>query len=574
MGAFYLSRRSPDSESLKAGAAETLKTQGFREIKDLSNERFEILYCRKINGGEDNIYKADADNFCLTTGTLIYRKRIGPVAAKLLLHDFANEQLDCRELFGNFAIVLCTQGLIRLFTDPQGVYPVWHDPEQKIFSSSFPVMFTQLPKLTVNSEAVYQQVFQEATFGGDTLFKEIHRLKVKTAVSLGDQCERIPALQVPTHSDCGDNMDDFLDCTHENLRREFAAVAECFGENIDSALSGGYDSRLLLALLREQGVTPHLHVYGKPDAADVCVAKNICSNEKIALSHEDKSAYPRITPSEFKDIVRQNFHAFQGSCADGLLDNGSDLQTRLSRTRNGRLQLNGGGGEVMRNFFYLSDRRYTVRELLWTFYSRFAPSTCTHRFNESRYYDNFEHQIRELTGIAKGKLDREMVEYLYAGFRCTYWMGQNNAINNQFGWFLTPFVDANISQDAHRIPIKLKNHGFFQAALINKISPALASYPSDYGHTFAEPVPLKRKLKDLATLLRPPWLRKFLYRIHKRSRTDWPYYLENDYLETILPNGFEYMSQFFRLDQVDDAEQFKRICSIEYLLQQVDAKLD
>jgi len=571
MGAFYLSRRSPNSESRKTAALQTLENQGFSEIRDLSNRRFHILYCRKLNGLEDSTYVKDPENFCLTTGTLLYRSQIGAAAAKAILEDFAGENLVAAELFGNFAILVCIDGTVRLYTDPQGVYSIWHEQNQHIFSTSFPVLFEQLSTLTVNAEAVYQQVFQEATFGGDTLFTQIKRLKVGQALALTENCSPIPPLPTPATPSPSQDMAGHLELTHSNLRRQFEAIARCFGSNIDSALSGGYDSRLILALLQEQDVTPRLHVYGTPEAADVRVAKTICEGERITLSHEDKSAQPKISPAEFAQVVRQNFYAFQGSCADGILDNGSDLLTRQSRTLNGRLQLNGGGGEVMRNFFYLPDRDYTVRELLWSFFSRFDPATTTARFSEVRYYENFERQVRELTGITKPKLDRETVEYLYAGFRCTYWMGQNNAINNQFGWFLTPFVDATISTEAHAIPIEMKNHGLFQAALIRKISPRLARYPSDYGHTFSEPPPLQRRLKNIASLIRPPILRKYLYRLHRHSRENWPYFLGEEYLREILPDGFSYMSDFFRLDQIGDAEQFKRICSIEYLLQHTNA---
>lgn len=578
MGAFYLSRRQAAREQSGNLARQTLTRQGFTVIQDLSDPHLDVLYCAKIGTDSSTLFRLDEGNYCFSTGTLIYRARIGEAACEALFRDFRANQVDFDSLYGNFALVIRNQGRLYLHNDPQGVYNIWHNPELDTFTSSFPLMCELAPGLKVNGAAVYQQVFQEATFGGETVFEQIRRLRVGRGYQLNLQTQAVDAMLIDPlvkrpPSSGTTSMAAHLESIHAALSQQFHAIAQCFGDNIDSALSGGYDSRLLLALCREQGVTPHLHVYGKPQAADVQVAKRICQGEHLELSHEDKSAYPAITPADFPGIVRNNFYAFQGNCADGILDNGSDLATRRARTRGGRLLLNGGGGEVMRNFFYLPERRYRIRELLWAFYSRFDPSVTTSRFSEQAYYRHFESQTRELLGQPGDRVERRDVEYLYAGFRCTYWMGQNNAINNQFGWFLTPFVDASIAALAHDVPIAMKNHGVFQAALINRISPGLAAYPSDYGHDFSSPPPLQRRLKDLATIWRPPLLRKYLYRLRKRSRADWPYYLEAPFIREILPQGFRYMPEFFDLDKIDDAQQFKRICTLEYLFQHVGADL-
>ena len=152
-------------------------------------------------------------------------------------------------------------------------------------------------------------------------------------------------------------------------------------------------------------------------------------------------------------------------------------------------------------------------------------------------------------------------------------MGLNNSINNQFGYFLTPFVEQLISETALTVPIKYKNYGAYQANLINKISPELAGYMSDYGHNFADPVPFKRKLKDWATLIRPTWLRKYTYRIKKQNKQSWPYYLREGYITKVLPNGWQYMPEFFVIDQINDQGQFKRLVTLEYLLQHLNVKL-
>ncbi len=572
MGAFFLSNIKSDSERQKLAVTELFEKQGFFHIVDLSNKKHIFLYCRKINVNEDSYYVADEQNYCVITGTLIYKKSIGRAAAKTVFNDFHQDQISIDELYGNFSIVICIDGDIRVFTDTQGVYNVWHDVTLSTISSSFIAVASSIENLSVNKDAVYEYVFQEATFGGDSVLNEVQRLKVKQGIKLGTKNSLTTGLLLPNNHQYNDFASS-LECSKQALSKQFDAIESCFSNNVDSALSGGYDSRLLLALCLQHGITPHLHVYGSKNDADVIVAKDVCGGEGLELSHEDKSGFAKVTPEQFESIIEQNFYVFQGICPDGILDNGSDLLTRQQRTKSGRLLLNGGGGEVFRNFFYLPDKQYTALNILWSFYSRFDPDVCTKEFDEARYYQIFENKIHALLGIDGGQLSRQQVEYLYAGLRCTYWMGLNNSINNQFGYFLTPFVEQLISETALTVPIKYKNYGAYQANLINKISPELAGYMSDYGHNFADPVPFKRKLKDWATLIRPTWLRKYTYRIKKQNKQSWPYYLREGYITKVLPNGWQYMPEFFVIDQINDQGQFKRLVTLEYLLQHLNVKL-
>jgi asparagine synthase (glutamine-hydrolysing) len=113
-----------------------------------------------------------------------------------------------------------------------------------------------------------------------------------------------------------------------------------------------------------------------------------------------------------------------------------------------------------------------------------------------------------------------------------------------------------------------KNHGAYEAELIRRIDRRLAGYPSIYGHDFSGPPPPSRRLADYATYLRPPWLRRFAYRLRhvRRPPGDWPGYLACPYREAVLPGGVLILGRLFRLNRVRDDEQFARILSLEYAL--------
>ena len=183
------------------------------------------------------------------------------------------------------------------------------------------------------------------------------------------------------------------------------------------------------------------------------------------------------------------------------------------------LALNGGGGEIFRNFFYLPDRALSLSEFIWTFYSQFDPASAAGTFREDEYMDGLARRRAACARRRKPSASsRRDVELLYPAFRCRYWTGRNTSVNNRFGWALTPFVERRTVASAVDVPIAFKNHGRFEAALINAFSPSLARYPSAYGHDFAGDVPLKRRIKDQLTLLRPPLLRRYAFRIKARMQ--------------------------------------------------------
>jgi len=132
-----------------------------------------------------------------------------------------------------------------------------------------------------------------------------------------------------------------------------------------------------------------------------------------------------------------------------------------------------------------------------------------------------------------------------------------------------------VTEHASAIPIAWKNHGAYEAELIRRADSRLAAYPSGYGHDFSGVPPLARRLADYATYLRPPWLRRYAYRVKYRVRRagEWPEYLQQEYRDAALPDGVRVMSELFQLDRMADAAQIARILSLEYLVKQFEGSI-
>ncbi len=543
------------------------KRQGFATPRRLETAEWVICVYPKLSATDDKVVIRKDGAFAFAVGTFFYRGRKGGAAIWRLLDDHSDGTLDWDEARGTFCAVIGLRGRLTVVLDRLGVFKVFRTHDWAAISSSFNALFATVKHPTCDHQSVYEYVFQGATYDERTVLEQIKLLDYRDAVLLDGRVSR-ERLSLSLDA-CFEetSFDAHLERNREALRDWFRIIVDGFPDKIDTALSGGYDSRLILALLRERSVSPRLHVYGASDDPDVIVATRIAASEKFALIHQDKSRYAKPTPAQFPEIVQRNCAVFDGYPSDGIFDNGADLQTRYDRAKDGAVMLNGGGGEIFRNFFYLRSASFTVRQLLWAFFSQFDPAICTPIFSEESYYEGMAEAVRHALDLRDDLLTRPQIEYLYPCLRCNYWMGRNNSINNRLGYALTPFIDQKIVQNALRIPLAYKSHGRFESALIRTLDPALARYPSSYGHDLASLPSWRRRLKGSLTLLRPCLVRRYSYRAQMRIRkAPRPFYFERRYLEAVIDPSFPLMSEFFTIARVHDDVQLNRICTLEYLL--------
>jgi asparagine synthase (glutamine-hydrolysing) len=360
------------------------------------------------------------------------------------------------------------------------------------------------------------------------------------------------------------NLDDAAEHCVALLRSRFRSVKNHWRE-IDTALTGGFDSRFMFALTRDAGLNARVHVYGRTFDPDVRCAQGIAVGEAFRLEHEDKSLTPLPEPGAFAEIVEANCLAFDGYPPDGIFDNATDLAARQRRVTGGALMLNGGGGEIFRNFFYLPDRPFSALEIAWTFYCQFDPRTCTERFDEEEYLEGVAAQIAERVDARGERLSRQEVEAVYPLFRCSYWMGRNNSINNRLGYAWTPFIDPAVISAALAVPLSYKNLGRLEGRMIAIVDPALARYDSVYGRSFDQEPGLRERVEGWAGRARPPLLRRYAYRLHRRTASPWTGVLARALLEQVIDLRFPVMRTYFAIDRIADPVHVRRICTLEHL---------
>ena len=576
MGAFYLIRRSVagQPDRLRAALDDSFRRQGFTAALQVRGHDWDIGAFDRLVAQDSPLWHGEDGTVAVVTGTLFYRGATGRAALPRLDADRRAWRINWAALHGSFAVLIAESDRVTLLTDRIGTLHVYRSDDAAVFSTSFLAMAEALPKLAVDDDAFYDTVFHEAPHGGRTVFRQIRLVEAGRSVEITDRLtwRDAPALS-PGPID-GASLDIAADRCLAALETPFADYAAGFADRIDTALSGGYDSRLILALLRHAGVAPLVHVYGKPQDDDVTTARRIAVGEGFPLAHTDKSGLDPVPVEAFADIVERNLLAFDGAPNDGLFNNGGDLATRRQRCASGELMLNGGGGEIFRNFFYLPDRTMAAGDVVGAFYSQYNPAICTDRFDDRGYRARLAALIADGVGAQHARLTRQQVELAYPLFRCRYWMGRNNSVNNRLGFAVTPFCTAAPIAVAATVPLALKNAGRLQARMIALADPKLAAYPSAYGFSFAGPPPARYRFKAALDRWRPMALRANAYRLRNRRPAAPPLYLSEPYRRAVLGPRFELVTRYIDPAKATDGRQLNRIASLEYLLRRLGGRLE
>lgn len=177
------------------------------------------------------------------------------------------------------------------------------------------------------------------TLNEDTLCVGVQRLTPGTylkAEAGGIRSTRLPIQ--PFVWDMDDGMNEALSALKVGFREAVGSA-----EEVHLSLSAGYDSRLLLALCLDSGITPKVSVMGYEESTDVVVARKLCERAGLDLTvvEIDGQDYLKMgaTIADATSGVKTaaNWHTF-------LYHKGKDFSHGV--------HLVGSNGEFARSFFF------------------------------------------------------------------------------------------------------------------------------------------------------------------------------------------------------------------------------
>ena len=184
MGGFLLMRdgREGQQEALRA-AQDQFTRHGFSALVERHVPGWTILHAPYIKGGPELVAES-GDNFAIAAGTLAYDGQMGPAALKGWLTELRLPHFDRSKLAGHFGAVLHQRGRTFILGDYFACFPLYHDSELNLFSTSLLAAATALPRVTFDRQGLYEFAFQVIVLGDDTVLSEIKRLGPTQIVEL------------------------------------------------------------------------------------------------------------------------------------------------------------------------------------------------------------------------------------------------------------------------------------------------------------------------------------------------------------------------------------------------------
>jgi asparagine synthase (glutamine-hydrolysing) len=563
----YLIKPVGERERATNGLIALLARHGFDSCRrwPLGRDRELILIDAPETSTIHHVRVADGA-WAVAVGPFLHAGASGAPALEAYLARFDPAAPRWADTQGHFTLIVHRAGTTYLLCDGLGAHKVYHDPGFAVLSNSFLAALTLAERPRIDAFGAYVYAWTGACSAGGSFVEQVRAAPANTLVQLGARV-RVHAHAAPTLVESGAppvrDLRDLAAMNLEVLQAQTDAIARLAEGRVRLSFSGGFDSRLLLALLRRSGVTPELFVYGGETDVDVRVAQTVAQATRLTCRRIDKTARPAPEPERMTEVLERALVMFDGWRPDGLYDTGADADDRAARHAGGYVPVNGGLGEIYRNFFNLSRAHTRIDDVVSTVYYSFDPAWARPRFRVRDYHARMARDLSAQLGES-GTIPTARAHMLYPLFRGRFWTARDAEINQRFGAMMFPFLEHAAIARSARTPAWGRLHGRMQAEMIRQADPELAGLPSAYGFTFADGPDLYNRLSNLKSLYRPMWFRRVSTRLKTRGiRPDVG--VSRDAIAATIDLACPAMSELFHVDRITDSDTYNRVLTMEYL---------
>ncbi len=540
---------SSDQKGFSAdGALNRMREQTLSEPRHFVIGRWDLYLFGKKNGAYSN-FRESEDNSIFVCGSLFFPGMTYDETLDSLISNLENDRENQPRPRGIFFLLKSKTGVLSFETDDGGLYNIFHTSDGNVISNSFLAICSGLSSLTLNRSVLLENVITGSVIGAETTFNEILRFDNQNPFCFSniEFTPRPGRYEYPGFS----SKEDSLAAQIDVLDDYFKGIAPFIEQTgLDCGITGGYDSRLLYALVKRHfnPETTQFHSFLRkiPDS-DYLIGRQVC---EAGGSH--------FIPAQVKESFDHSEEEFSALLYQSMLFNDGQIRTHafwheeintadFRRTVTGEKDsaFSGIGGEQYRN----SERMVLRYRRLdkWVNYAligRYAGECFTEKKIREELVASLSSKISERLDLDRKKaidllvLKRYMNEiYIPAnrGVRC------NN--ENKISFFFMPFADAEIAHTAYGAVPFLGANLDYEGDMIAMLDETIASLPSGYGYSFDRGEPFSRSLMYVFLENALPWkLNDRAYRLFSSRQTD--YWRELQSKRETLDKLFNIFSDF------------------------------
>lgn len=467
------------------------KSLGYNNGKYLEMGNWDALVFPKNGYNIDNWKIFDDGSICCK-GTFAYKGKLYNLALTHLAEDIRNNKIDLTEFWGSFLIFSNVGGKNILLRDGAFLTRLYCLSNKPVYSTSFAGLIRSSKcKLFFNKNAAVELLSTGLISGFETLIKEIDFIGSKSQIRFLDYYLSEPK-SIPEPNTFKNAVTQQVEIAAETISK---ISKDWFNYDPKSILNlgitAGLDSRLLLAFVHSITNKYNFYTFWRPSDSedpDFRIAKQIVEYLKRPLFFQQIKHPFDMSEQELSSLFYENFMSCDGVIRPGTFwDEGfTSISYRQSLVPIPYLRMTAFEGEQYRNMerLPLKSSRSLRSWVRWDIIYRFAG----HNFISRKARENLEDRIINNMKMILGECTYNLISYreYYRQIVVPSYRSLQGNIENKFGFHVSPFADTSLSISARKAYPFLGNSLEFELAMLNKLSPTLASLPNDYGFDFSK----------------------------------------------------------------------------------------
>ena len=500
MGAFFICNKNkvPNANPALGLFAE----MGFASPTSFAIGEWVIYVYPKMAASSTNTI---SENGCtlISVGTPVYRGLDYADSLAALLRDFLSHGIDHGKLIGQYTILFCHGNTIEILCDPLGCKHVFTDAKHSMLSSHMlPVCQCLDGALHINRKAFYEKFLTGIIMPPNTMFEEIIQIDKQAAACMTHEDQGIKFIQAASFNASRSGAKSLKECLAEQadtLRAYFELLNNAGKGGIDIGLSGGYDSRLVLACLnrfRSGRIHLHSHATENVHRKDLTIANQMA--EYVGVPCHTVATKKLCHCDHVDEVLRKSVLYFDGRSSFSIGGCGEvyTASYRKESTECTPFTLTGVGGELYRNVFDIGFRKIRFDRFMEdkVFSQNFRKAISDDLYRELK--DDIVTRAASRLGVDQRSSESKAIAHRYY---CEIMMpdGQGVALDayNQVSCCVAPFLEPRIIAKGYEAIPFHHSGGEFEGKLINYIDPGLAALPSSYGYPIGKR-PVKAKIKE------------------------------------------------------------------------------